>query len=152
MEASTGEEAAMNKLLRITKAALPFVALGLGVSALSGTASAHEVPNENWHIHDGQGLGPAFGDHHAPLAFFPDIFEPLDLEYGSAEAPYVSCPNATDKVFLPHGVHGAVGAAGVCMSDEWVVHLRFGTEAPAGWSSLDVGGGFEVHYLLTPRG
>ena len=79
-------------------------------------------------IHDGQGRA-GLGDHHAPLAFFLTS-EPLGLEYASAEAPYASRPNATDKVFLPHGVHGAVGAAGVCMSDEWVVHLRFGTEAP----------------------
>lgn len=67
------------------------VALGLGVAAVSGTTSADEVPNEkNWHIHDGLGNGPAFGDHHAPLAFFPALFAQEGLAYGTAEAPYVN--------------------------------------------------------------
>ena len=126
------------------------VALGLGVAAVSGSASADEVPNEkNWHIRDGLGNGPAFGDHHAPLAFFPALFAQEGLAYGTAGAPYVSCPNATDKVFLPNGANGAVIAAGICKSDKFVLHLRFGTGAPEGWSTL---AGTELHYLLTPVG
>jgi len=39
------EGPAISKLVRITKAALSCLALGLGVSAVSGTAFAHEVPN-----------------------------------------------------------------------------------------------------------
>jgi hypothetical protein len=138
----------MNPLRRAIT--ISVVALGLGVSAMSSTAFAHDVPNEkNWHIHDGLGPGPGGNppSHHAPLAFFPDLFAQEGLDYGTPEAPFVSCPNATDKVFLPNGANGAVIAAGVCISDEWIVHLRVGTDAPASWSTLT---GTQLHYLLTP--
>lgn len=61
---------------------------------------------------------------------------------------YVICPNATDKGLLAPGGQG-VAAAGVCMNDDYVVHLRKGTEAPAGWDTV---AGTQFHYKLTPRG
>jgi hypothetical protein len=137
---------------RVSKAVggLACLALSCGVSALAAPALAHNVPNEaNWHIHDGTGPGPSAGSHHAGLAFFPALFAQEGLVYGSAEAPYLQCPNATDKGLLPHGVHGSVTSAGVCMSDTFVLHLRSGTDAPEGWSTL---AGTTIHYRLTPRG
>jgi hypothetical protein len=140
----------LSKRLRITVGVLACLTLGSGVSALGATALAHEVPNEaNWHIHDGTGPGPSAGSHHAGLAFFPALFAQEGLVYGTAEAPYVRCPNATDKGLLPHGAQGAVTAAGVCMSDKFVLHLRSGTDAPEGWSTL---AGTTLHYRLTPVG
>jgi hypothetical protein len=106
------------------------VALGLGVSALSGTAVAEELPNDNWHIHDG-----GTGENHESTQLFDLIFGPQ--RYGTDAVPYVSCPDATDKFFLPNGANSPVIAAGVCMSDKMVVHLLAGPPAaPAGWSTL----------------
>lgn len=140
----------MSQRFRTTVGALACLALGSGVSGLGATALAHEVPNEaNWHIHDGTGPGPLAGSHHAPLAFFPALFAQEGLVYGTAEAPYVRCPNATDKGLLPHGAQGSVTAAGVCISDQFVLRLRSGTRAPAGWSTL---AGTTLHYKLTPVG
>ena len=140
----------MSQRFRTTVGALACLALGSGVSGLGATAFAHEVPNEaNWHIHDGTGPGPLAGSHHAGLVFFPALFAQEGLVYGTAEAPYVRCPNATDKGLLPHGVHGSVTTAGVCMSDEFVLRLRSGTRAPTGWSTLE---GTTLHYKLTPVG
>ena len=140
----------MSQRLRITVGVLACVVLGSGISVLGGTAFAHGVPNEaNWHIHDGTGPGPAAGSHHAPLGFFPALFAQEGLVYGTAEAPFVQCPNATDKGVLPHGARGSVTAAGVCRNDEFVVHLRSGTAAPRGWSTI---AGTTVHYKLTPVG
>ena len=69
--------------------------------------------------------------------------------YGTSEAPYVWCTNATDKGLLDPGGQGQASAAGHCINDEYVVHLVRGIEAPAGWSTLVVSGD-DFHYLLTP--
>jgi hypothetical protein len=99
----------MSQRFRTTVGALACLALGSGVSGLGASAFAHEVPNEaNWHILDGTGPGPFAGSHHAPLAFFPALFAQEGLVYGTAEAPYVRCPNATNKGLLPHGAHGCL--------------------------------------------
>ena len=120
---------------------------------MGSTALAHEVPNEaNWHIHDGTGGGPPAGDHHAGLAFWPRLFAQEGLVYGTAAAPFVRCPNATDKVFLPNGVHGAVDGAGVCMSDRFIVHILSGVDTPSGWSTLTFPNGTFLSYRLTSRG
>jgi hypothetical protein len=79
---------------------------------IGSSALAHEVANEqNWHIHDGTVEVPLADDHHAGLGFWP-LFSQEGLVYGTAEAPFVDCANATDKLFLPNDVHGAVDAAG----------------------------------------
>jgi hypothetical protein len=129
------------------------LAVALGVTAMGSSALAHQVPNEkNWHIHDGTGAGPLAGDHHAGLGFWPRLFTQEGLVYGTEAAPYVRCPNATDKVFLPNGVHGAVDGAGVCVSDAFIVHILSGVEPPAGWSTLAFPNGTFLSYRLTPRG
>jgi hypothetical protein len=120
--------------------------------AIAAPALAHNVPNEkNWHIHDGLGPGPGAGDHHAPLSIFPALFEQEGLVYGTSEAPYVWCTNATDKGLLDPGGQGQVSAAGHCISDVYVVHLLRGVEAPAGWSTLVLDGD-DFRYMLTPLG
>lgn len=123
--------------------------LALGVLAIAAPALAHDVPNNaNWHTHDGLSGADA---HHKGLVFFPDLFEQEDLgEYG-VDVAYVDCPNATDKGLLAPGGKGTVRVAGVCMNDEYVIHLLSGIEAPEGWGTVtwnDV----EFHYRLTPRG
>lgn len=132
---------------------LPLLVLGLGVLTMGSSALAHGVPNEqNWHIHDGTGGGPLAGDHHAGLGFWPRLFAHEGLVYGTAAAPFVRCPNATDKVFLPNGIHGAVDGAGVCMNEVFIVHLLSGVEPPAGWSTLPFPNGTFLSYRLTLRG
>lgn len=143
----------MSSRLRRTVGVLVCLALGFSVSAMGSAASAHEVPNEtNWHIHDGTGGGPLVGDHHAGLGFWPRLFAQEGLVYGTAEAPFVRCPNATDKVFLPNGVNGAVDGAGVCMSDVFLVHILSGVDTPTGWSALSFPNGTFLSYRLTSRG
>ena len=133
----------MRKLAVTTIAALLLL-------AIAAPALAHNVPNEkNWHIHDGLGPGPAAGDHHAPLAIFPALFAQEGLVYGTSEAPYVWCTNATDKGLLDPGGQGQVSAGGHCISDVYIVHLLRGVEAPAGWSTLAVDGD-DFRYKLTP--
>jgi hypothetical protein len=133
------------------------VLIGVALASVSlgvtSSASAHDVPNEqHWHVHDGAGAGPFAGDHHAGLAFWPRLFAQEGLVYGSAQAPYVRCPNATDKVLLPNGVHGAVDASGVCMSSAHIVHLLSGVDTPQGWSTLSFPNGTFLSYKLTSRG
>jgi hypothetical protein len=131
---------------------VPLAVFGFGVLAVGPSASAHQVPNaQNWHIHDGTGAGPAVGDHHAGLGFWPRLFSQEGLVYGTTEAPFVRCPNATDKVFLPNGVHGAVDGAGVCMNELFIVHLLSGVDTPQGWSTLSFPNGTFLSYKLTPR-
>lgn len=127
--------------------------IGVGALTIGSSALAHEVPNEqNWHIHDGTGGGPLVGDHHAGLGFWPRLFAQDGLVYGTAEAPFVRCPNATDKVLLPNGVHGAVDGAGVCINEVFIVHLLSGVDTPEGWSTLTFPNGTFLSYRLTPRG
>jgi hypothetical protein len=123
----------MSSPLRRTLGVLACMAMGLGVSAWDSAALAHEVPNE-------------------ALAFWPRLFAQEGLAYGTAEAPFVRCPNATDKVLLPNGVNGAVDGAGVCVSDVFVVHLLSGVETPNGWSTLTFPNGTFLSYRLTSRG
>jgi len=142
----------MSKRLSRPAGVVVSLAVAFGVIAIGSSALAHQVPNErNWHIHDGTGAGPFAGDHHAGLGFWPRLFAQEGLVYGTTEAPFVRCPNATDKVFLPNGVHGAVDGAGVCVSDEFIVHLLSGVESPAGWSTLSFPNGTFLSYRLTPR-
>jgi len=135
-----------------------FVRFGMLAMAIALiTASpvlAHGVPNEkNWHIHDGLGAGPGATppNHHAGLAIFPALFLQEGLVYGTSAAPYVWCTNATDKGLLAPGGQGTVSAAGHCINDLFIVHLKRGAAAPAGWSTLIVDGD-DFYYRLTPIG
>ena len=42
-------------------------------------------------------------------------------------------------------------SAGVCMNDDYVIHLLSGVDAPEGWETL-TWNSVEYHYRLTPRG
>ena len=132
---------------------LRLVVMAIAIALVTASpVLGHGVPNEkNWHIHDGLGAGPAAGDHHAPLAIFPALFAQEGLVYGTSEAPFVWCTNATDKGLLDPGGQGTVSAAGHCINDLWIVHLLRGIDAPAGWETLVVAGD-DFHYLLTPIG
>ena len=138
---------------RAAATVLSLAVIGVGALTVGSSAFAHEVPNErNWHVHDGTGRGPLAGDHHAGLGFWPRLFAQEGLIYGTAQAPFVRCPNATDKVFLPNGAHGAVDGAGVCMNEVFIIHLLSGVDTPAGWSTLSFPNGTFLSYMLTPRG
>ena len=139
-------------ITRAPATVLIFLVISLGGLTMGSRALAHEVPNErNWHIHDGTGEGSLAGDHHAGLAFWPRLFAQEGFVYGTADAPFVRCPNATDKVFLPNGVHGAVGGAGVCMNEMFILHLLSGVDTPQGWSTLNFPNGTFLSYRLTAR-
>jgi hypothetical protein len=143
----------MSHLLRPRAGVLVCLTLALAILTMGSSALAHEVPNErNWHIHDGAGPGPLAGDHHAGLGFWPRLFAQEGLVYGTAAAPFVRCPNATDKVFLPNGIHGQVDGAGVCVNDVFVVHILSGVDPPANWSILTFPNGTFLSYRLTSRG
>ena len=143
----------LGMIRRAARATLAALAVcSCGALTIGSSASAHEVPNEqNWHIHDGTGGGPPTGNHHAGLGFWPRLFSQENLVYGTAEAPFMRCPNATDKPFLPNGVHGAVDGAGVCMNEAFIVHLLSGVDTPEGWSTLTFPNGTFLSYKLTPR-
>ena len=131
---------------------LRFVMLAIAIALITASpVLAHGVPNEkNWHIHDGLGAGPP-ADHHAGFSIFIDLFTQEGLVYGSSEAPYFWCTNATDKGLLAPGGQGTVLAAGHCKSDVWIVHLLRGVEAPAGWETLPWPGE-DFRYRLTRIG
>lgn len=140
----------MSKIRRRTLV-LMWVLAALGAMVGAAPALANNVPNEaNWHIHDGSATGT--GTHHKGLVFFPALFSDAGLgTYGTeASGGYVICPNATDKGLLPNGANGRVHAAGICMNELYVIQIRLGTDAPAGWSSLSFGGSV-WYYRVTGR-
>lgn len=122
----------------LVAAALTTVAL----LVLAVPAFAHGVPNEdNWHVHDG-----GAGGHHKPVAFFPLIIADYDAENDPAV-----CPNATDKALLPsRSETSPVHQAGICMTDEYIIHILTldGQPAPSGWSQV---GSTNTYYKLTSR-
>jgi hypothetical protein len=133
----------------IVVAALAVAPVGVAGTALATSAASSLPPN--WHVHDGQ---LALGAQHKGIAFFPAIL-------GLSPAAYVqdpaSCPDATDKVFLPQGRQdGQPLRAGVCMTSIAVIHLHTvpaGTEGPAGWSSITTASepGWVTYYIVTQR-
>jgi hypothetical protein len=121
------------------------------VAASHASAFASDNAN-NWHIHDGQDL-----PGHKPIGFFDDILgetlngQPTD-EY--LEDP-ATCPDATDKDFLPNGrQEGQPVRSGMCQTSEWVIHLRTipsDSPAPEGYQVAQSGGGYTTYYKLTER-
>lgn len=126
------------------------VILALTLLALAAPAAlAHEVPNNTaWHTHDDGG-----GGHHKGKIWFPTLFALAGLgTYGDASSGgYVDCPNATDKGLLPSDDtdQSPVLAAGVCMNDLYVIHLRNGLPVPTGWTQVP---GTSFWFKVTPRG
>ena len=130
-------------------AALVFVA-AQGAVALAGS-SASTLPPE-WHIHDGQ---TSLGSQHKGVGFFPRIL-------GIAPAVYLtdpaSCPNATDKAFLPSAAQSQsdILRAGVCFTSTKVIQLRtvpIGVSGPDGWNYISGtdGGTYITYYRVTDR-
>ena len=72
-------------------AVVPIVAAG----AFANPGDSTLPPN--WHVHDGQ---TALGSQHKGIGFFPAILGVSTATYLQDPA---SCPDATDKAFLPQG-------------------------------------------------
>ena len=130
-------------------AALVFVA-AQGAVALAGSSASTLPPN--WHVHDGQ---TSLGAQHKGIGFFPRILGISSSVYLGDPA---SCPNATDKAFLPSAgsSESEILRAGVCMTSTAVIQLRtvpLGVSGPEGWSFISGtdGGGYITYYQVTPR-
>jgi len=125
--------------------------LGSVGSVAFADSSASTLPPA-WHIHDGQtGLGP----QHKGVGFFPTL---LGISTSTYLQDPASCPNATDKAFLPSWGQssGEVLRAGTCQTSTKVIELRtvpLGVSGPDGWSSLSGtdGGGYVTYYRITDR-
>jgi hypothetical protein len=120
-----------------------------GTAALADPSASTLPPN--WHIHDGMtGLGP----EHKGIGFFPAILGVSTATYLTDPA---SCPDATDKAFLPQGRQDEQPLrAGMCQTSSKIIHLRtvpVGTAGPEGWSSITSASepGWVTYYLITDR-
>jgi hypothetical protein len=139
-------------LFRGSVMSLAFVAVAaFGPAAALADSSASVLPPE-WHIHDGQ---PALGSQHKGIGFFPTI---LGIDSATYLLDPASCPNATDKAFLPSAgsAQSPLLRAGVCMTDAFVIALRTvpdGVSGPDGWASLTVASepGWRTFYQVTLR-
>jgi hypothetical protein len=105
----------------------------------------------NWHIHDGlTGLGP----EHKGIGFFPAILGVSTATYLTDPA---SCPDATDKAFLPHGRQDEQPLrAGMCQTSSKIIHLHtvpVGTVGPSAWSSITTASepGWVTYYVVSDR-
>ncbi len=137
------------RALMASMAALVFVA-AQGAIALAGSG-ASTLPPE-WHIHDGQ---TSLGSQHKGVGFFPTILGISSAVYLTDPA---SCPNATDKAFLPSAGESQSGIlrAGVCMTSAAVIKLRtvpLGVSGPDGWAFISGtdGGGYITYFQVTHR-
>jgi hypothetical protein len=117
--------------------------------ALANPGGANLPPN--WHVHDGQlSLGP----EHKGIGFFPTI---LGQSVGDYVQDPASCPDATDKAFLPQGRQdGQPLRAGVCQTSTKVIHLHtvaVGEAGPDGWASITTASeaGWVTYYRVTDR-
>ena len=133
--------------LGATGAAVTLAAAG-AVPAAADRGAFH-----NWHGHDGGSGTDETGLVHRGLALFPAILTGGDVAAYLQDPAY--CPDATDKFLLPNGANGEFPAAGMCLTDAYVIHLRAipsGHPAPEGWqaSGFPIAGA-EVFYRLTPR-
>jgi hypothetical protein len=141
---------------RVRRVLAATIAAGALIAMMSGSAaadsSASVLPPE-WHIHDGQ-LG--LGSQHKGIGFFPTILGLTSAQYLADPASWASCPNATDKAFLPSFGESAssILRAGVCFNSYATIELRtvpLGTSGPAGWSSIlgTDGGAWVTYYMVT---
>ena len=138
------------------KSTLAAVLVVLATLTVYGTAaladpSASTLP-PNWHIHDGlTSLGP----EHKGIGFFPAILTGGDV--GAYVHDPASCPDATDKAFLPQGRQDHQPLrAGMCQTSSKIIHLRtvpVGTAGPDGWRSITSASepGWVTYYLVTDR-
>ena len=120
-----------------------------GTAALADPSPSTLPPN--WHVHDGlTGLGP----EHKGIGFFPAVLGVSTATYLTDPA---SCPDATDKAFLPQGRQdGQPLRAGMCRTSSKIIHLHtvpVGSAGPEGWSSITSASepGWVTYYLVTDR-
>lgn len=139
------------RVLAASMAALVFVA-AQGAIALAGS-SASTLPSQ-WHVHDVPAGQPASGQHKG-VGFFPTILRITAAVYLTDPA---SCPNATDKVFLPSAgeSQSEILRAGICMTSTKVIQLRtvpIGVSGPDGWAYISGtdGGTYITYYKVTDR-
>jgi len=139
---------ARRALLAVVAAAAILGSVG---SVALADSSASTLPPA-WHIHDGQ-LG--LGSQHKGTGFFPTL---LGISKDTYLLDPASCPNATDKAFLPSFGESSsvVLRAGVCFTSTKVIELRtvpLGVSGPDGWASLSGtdGGGYVTYYRITDR-
>ena len=144
--------AAAQVVLALASAAL---LAGVQISSVMADSSASDLPSA-WHVHDGL---VGLGSQHKGVGFFPTI---LGLSTTDYQLDPASCPNATDKVFLPSvgSSQSSILRAGACFTSTSVINLRtvpLGTEGPAGWNVLTgtdaatPGGPWVTYYQVTPR-
>jgi len=113
-------------------------------------ANAPDLP-PNWHIHDGM---TSLGPQHKGIGFFPAILGVSTATYLTDPA---SCPDATDKAFLPQGRQdGQPLRAGMCQTSSRLIHLHsvpVGTAGPDGWSSVTSASepGWVTYYLVSSQ-
>lgn len=139
-------------LLRGSVVSLVLVAVAaFGPVAALADSSASDLP-PTWHIHDGQ---TALGSQHKGTGFFPTI---LGISLATYLQDPASCPNATDKAFLPSAgsSKSPLLRAGICQTDAYVIHVRTvpdGVSGPDGWASLTVASepGWRTYYMVTAR-
>jgi len=118
--------------------------LAVGFVSPAGAKGATLPPN--WHVHDCP-PGTTCVPPHQPTSFFPYILGQTLDQYLADPA---TCPNATDKAFLPPGLEaGQPLRAGVCMTSTTVIQLRSipeGDPSPEGWALIpeNIPGGLTV--------
>lgn len=115
-------------------------------------SDASELP-PTWHVHDGQGA--TLGPQHKGIGFFPAI---LGLSVSDYLLDPASCPNATDKAFLPSfgSSEAALLRAGQCQTSTAIILVRtvpVGTSGPDGWASLTTASepGWVTYYSVIAR-
>lgn len=140
--------AARRALLAVATAAM---ILGAQGAAALADSSASTLP-PTWHIHDGL---TGLGSQHKGIGFFPTI---LGISSGTYLLDPATCPNATDKAFLPSWGDSSseVLRAGMCQTSTKVISIRtvpLGVSGPDGWASLSGtdGGGYVTYYKVTDR-
>src|SRR5215211_4903041 len=122
-------------------------------TAAAGPANAARGAYENWHVHDGGSGTDESGLVHRGLALFPAILTGGDVATYLTDPAY--CPDATDKFLLPNGANGEFPAAGMCLTNAYIIQLRAipsGDPVPTGWQASGfLIQGVEVYYMLTAR-
>ena len=140
------------RALMASMAALVFVA-AQGAVALAGS-SASTLPPQ-WHIHDVPVGGSPLNAQHKGVGFFHTVLGITPDVYLLDPA---SCPNATDKVFLPSKdeSQSELLRAGVCFTSTKVIQLRTvltTVDGPDDWDYISGtdGGNYTTYYRVTDR-
>ncbi len=124
----------------------------VALAAAAAPVSAERGSWNNWHVHDLAASGATYTDpnglRHEDYSIWPAIWP----SYAEDEL-WVYCIDGAEKA-LVGGDGGSKLAAGTCRNSEYIIPIRLnapGAPAPAGWQSVDVGGGFTFYYRLIAR-